>query len=341
MKFLKLLNKNIYLHTPMFTAKDISFMRTLGEGAFGRVVLVQLKEEVTRDYVFLACKVIKKRFLLETRNAENVKREIDILNQLYGCPFFPKMYSVFKFYDRLCLLMEFCEGGEMFSWIRRTNGLSYDSTRFYGAEILLSLKKLHSLNILYRDLKSENILLTASGHIKLVDFGLSIRTEDRAWSPVGTPECMAPEIISLNGYGPEADLWSFGILLYEMVHCETPFGNHKLSSDEINEGILNKEPSFSKDLDEDYVSLVKGLLCKDPRSRLGFAGIEEVMSHRFFYGIDWVEMERLNVKPPSSPNVSCEGDSRHFGFYRESIASFDLPPTSFLKRNSVDLVNFF
>lgn len=325
----------------MFTSKDISFLQTLGEGTFGRVVLVQLKEEVTTDYVFLACKITKKQFLLEKRNAENTKREINVLNQLYGHPFFPKLYSVFEFHDRLCFLMDFCEGGELFRWIRKTGGLSYELVRFYGAEVLLGLKKLRSLNILYRDLKSENVLLTADGHLKLVDFGFSVRTTTKAWMTVGTAECMAPEVISSQGYGPEADLWSFGILLYEMVHCKTPFGAENIDDNTIKERVVNEEPSFAKGLDKDYVNLISGLLQKNPLLRLGYKDIEDVMKHPFFREVDWTSMEMLKVAPPVSPEISYEGDATNFDFYRESITSFDFPPMSILRKKNPDLMYLF
>ncbi|KAL0265557.1 UNVERIFIED_CONTAM: hypothetical protein PYX00_011269 [Menopon gallinae] len=314
--------------------------QTLGEGALGRVVLVQLKEEVTPDYVFLACKIIKKRFLIESRNAENVKREIDILNQLYGRPFFPKLYSVSVFYDRLCLLMEFCSGGELFRWIRRAGGLSYDSIRFYGAEVLLALRTLRSLNILYRDLKSENILLTADGHIKLVDFGMSIRTKNKAWLLAGTPACIAPEIIASRGYGPEVDIWAFGILLYEMKYCRTPFeSTEKVSAEQdLYNSILNDRLSFDADVDKDYRDLVERLLCKDPERRLGSSRVEDVMEHVFFAGVDWDKMESLDVEPPAVPPMSYEGDARNFEYYKESIASFDFPPMTILEKRNPDLM---
>lgn len=324
----------------MFSTKDITFIQTLGEGALGRVVLVMLKEEVTSDYVFLACKIIKKRFLIESRNVENVKREIDILNQLYGHPFFPKLYSVSVFYDRLCLLMEFCSGGEMFRWIRKAGGLSYESIRFYGAEVLLALRTLRSLNILYRDLKSENILLTADGHIKLVDFGMSIRTKNKAWMLAGTPACIAPEVITSKGYGPEADIWAFGILLYEMKHCRTPFERADGSSadHDVYNSILNDRLTFDADVDKDYRDLVERLLCKSPGRRLGCRRIEDVMEHPFFAGVDWVRMESLSVEPPAVPPMSYEGDARNFEYYKESIASFDFPPMTILVKQNPELM---
>lgn len=326
----------------MFTARDISFLQTIGEGAFGRVVLVQLKEDVFDGYALLACKLIKKNFMIETRTVEHVKREIDIMNQLYGHPFFPRLYSVFEYYDRLCLLMEFCGGGDMFRWIRQSQGLSYDAVRFYGAEIVLALQKLHSLHILYRDLKSENVMLTSNGHIKLVDFGLSIRTESKAWMLVGTTECISPEVLMSQGYGPEADLWSLGILLYEMVCCKTPFRKSEdTPDDDIKKSILETQPFFDACLDSDYVDLIKGLLVKDPNSRLGHGGIEDIMAHPFFSGIDWVEVEKQNVQPPVAPGVCFEGDLCQFDYYRESIASFDTPPMSVLVKGNPELMALF
>jgi len=272
-----------------------------------------------------------------------MKREISILNLLYGYPFFPRLYSVFEFYDRLCLLMDFCGGGEMFRWIRQAKGLSCELVKFYGAEILLALRKLRSLNILHRDLKSENVMLTVDGHVELVDFGLSICTESKAWMSVGTAECMAPEVVMSNGYGPESDLWSFGILLYEMVHCKTPFVDQESAVDDValRKNILRRKPFFREDLEKDYVSLVEGLLNKNPKKRLGYESIEEVMRHSFFEGTNWEDMEKLHVKPPVSPKVSYDGDAKYFDFYRESIVSFDFPPMNVMLERNPELASLF
>ena len=327
----------------MFLAKDIAFLKTVGEGAFGRVALVEVKEDCNGRRPLLACKIIKKHFLLGMKTVENIKREIDILKLVCGYPFFPKLYSTFGFYDRLCLLMEFCGGGELFRWIRRTRGLSHKSARFYGAEILLALRKLRSLDILYRDLKSENILLTIDGHIKVIDFGLSIRTKEKAWLPVGTVECMAPEALSGSGYGHAADIWSYGVLMYEMLHCQTPFFQKDASSEEeVRMRVVREDPVFRPDADPQYVDLVESLLCKNPRLRLGSRGIEDIMCHPFFSDVDWERMERMQVTPPDVPNVFFEGDTRYFDEYKESIASFDVPPQSVFKVeriSSSDIIN--
>lgn len=305
----------------MFSIKDLEIERTLGEGGFARVLLVKTNENATDKPVYMALKMVKRSIIYETQNGENLKREMSIYEALQGCKFFPNLYSTFVFDDRFCMLMEWCAGGELFTWIRKSNGFNLSQIRFYSAEILLALKVLHSKKIIYRDLKSENIMLTKSGHVNIVDFGLAIRA-DHAYAAVGTTECMAPEVIRSEKYGVEADYWAFGILLYEMVFMRTPFGNVKMDVDIISENICNKEIFISKYLDKDYGDLLSKLLAKDKTKRIGHRGIDEIMNHPFYKSVNWSDMEQFKVLPPINPGLNFEGDARNFGYYKESITSF-------------------
>lgn len=126
----------------------------------------------------------------------------------------------FQTNDRLCFVMEYVNGGELFFHLSRERVFSEDRTRFYGAEIISALGYLHSHNIIYRDLKLENLLLDKDGHVKITDFGLC--KEDITFGKTtktfcGTPEYLAPEVLEDNDYGRAVDWWGTGVVMYEMV----------------------------------------------------------------------------------------------------------------------------
>lgn len=115
------------------------------------------------------------------------------------------------------MLLEYIIGGEVFSHLRKAGRFSNEMTKFYAAEIVLAVEYLHTMDIIYRDLKPENLLLDRAGHIKITDFGFAKKVEDRTWTLCGTPEYLAPEIIQSKGHGKAVDWWALGILIFEML----------------------------------------------------------------------------------------------------------------------------
>lgn len=115
------------------------------------------------------------------------------------------------------MLLEYVVGGELFSHLRRAGRFTNDMTRFYASEIVLAIEYLHSKNIVYRDLKPENLLIGHDGHICLTDFGFAKIIQDRTWTLCGTPEYLAPEVIQSKGHGKAVDWWALGILIFEML----------------------------------------------------------------------------------------------------------------------------
>ena len=140
-------------------------------------------------------------------------------------PFIVKLHFAFQTPAKVYLVMDFVNGGELFFHLKREGRFSEDRVRFYAAECVLALEHLHSRGIIYRDLKPENILLDAEGHVKLTDFGLSKTgiKGDQTSTFCGTPEYLAPEVIKGAGYGVEVDLWSLGLVMFEMLCGHHPY----------------------------------------------------------------------------------------------------------------------
>lgn len=160
------------------------------------------------------------------------------------------------------------------------------------------------------------MLLTKDGHIKLVDFDLSVKTKGLVQGEAGTLECMAPEVLKGDFYGKEIDYWSFGILLYEMYTCKTPF--YDIDEDVIINKILNSEANLSHINDDIFVDLLSNLLQKNPLKRLGARkGIEEIVQHPFFSKVNWSKVRNYEIKPPINTNILKDGEN--YPFHRESI----------------------
>mmetsp|Transcript_35978 Transcript_35978/g.35585 ORF Transcript_35978/g.35585 Transcript_35978/m.35585 type:complete len:215 (-) Transcript_35978:155-799(-) len=193
--------------------------------------------------------------------------------------------------DDKCIyfVQEFIRGGEFLTYLKQNTVLDLTCTRFYAAQIVMTLHYLHSQGILYRDLKPENLLLDHTGYLKFIDFGLSKKLPKerncfgKTKTACGTPDYMAPEVLDRTGYGLEADWWSFGIILYEMQVGVPPFTGS--SQMEIFENIKYGEVSFPRGLDMEVMKLIVSLLRKDPKKRKCKA--KKVMKHKFFQDFDF------------------------------------------------------
>lgn len=193
--------------------------------------------------------------------------------------------------------MDFMQGGELNFHLKTHKKLPEIVVRFLAAEILLALEYLHSQNIVYRDLKPYNLMLTADGHIKLIDFGLSKKfnkEKNKTYSFCGTMGYLAPEIYYKKGHDFTADWWSYGAVLYQMVAGHLPFykkDHEEMYSQIINKGIAIEENIFSKEL----YKLLKGLLHPQPELRMGNQNdTEEIKNHEFFKTIDWDLLSKKN-----------------------------------------------
>jgi len=294
--------------------KDFQQLQTLGTGTFGRVYLVKHKQSGK----YFAMKILKKSEVVRLKQVEHVNSERQILSQL-GHPFIVKLYKSFQDETCLYMLLEYVIGGELFSHLRKAGRFSNEVTRFYAAEIVGAIEYMHSFDVVYRDLKPENLLLDHTGHIKITDFGFAKRVEDRTWTLCGTPEYLAPEIIQSKGHGKAVDWWSLGILIYEMLAGYPPFfDDHPFG---IYEKILSGKMSFPSHFDSAAKDLIRKLLTADRTRRLGNLknGVEDIKHHKWFKGVDWVTLTDRTQPAPIIPEVRHEGDTQHFEVYPEPI----------------------
>ncbi|KAJ3043967.1 hypothetical protein HDV00_003494 [Rhizophlyctis rosea] len=291
---------------------DFALLKTLGTGTFGRVHLTRFK---TTDQ-FYAMKVLKKVEVVRLKQVEHINSEKQILSQIHF-PFIVNMLCTFQDERNLYMLLEYVVGGELFSHLRRAGRFSPDMTRFYAAEIVLAIEYLHNLDIIYRDLKPENLLLDERGHIKITDFGFAKKVEDRTWTLCGTPEYLAPEIIQSKGHGKAVDWWALGILIFEMLAGYPPFFDDNPFG--IYEKILAGRITWPSHFDSSAKDLIKRLLTADRTKRLGNlrAGSEDIKRHKWFRGVDWDLLLRKQVQAPIVPVISGAGDTRNFESYPE------------------------
>ncbi|KAG0185654.1 hypothetical protein DFQ28_009021 [Apophysomyces sp. BC1034] len=224
-------------------------------------------------------------------------------------------FRTFQDHQNLYMVQEYVIGGEVFRHLRRAGRFSNDMTRFYAAEIVLAIEYLHSKNIIYRDLKPENLLLDAQGHIKITDFGFSKTVEDRTFTLCGTPEYLAPEIIQSKGHSKAVDWWSLGILCFEMLAGYPPFYDDNHFG--IYERILAGKAHYPSYMDSNAKDFIKRLLVSDRTRRLGNlrGGAEDIKRHKWLRQTDWEGLLNKTVRAPLIPVQASEGDTSNFEKY--------------------------
>lgn len=278
---------------------DFQALCVIGRGSFGKVLQVRHK---TSGKIF-AMKVLNKKAVMDRNEMKHLKAEKSILMKLES-PFLVKLYFSFQTAEKFYFVMDYINGGELFSHLQKKKKFKPDRARFYSAEILLGLEYLHNQGIIYRDLKPENLLLTAEGHICMTDFGISkegfVGKDVRTATVCGTPEYFAPELLEGKGYGKEVDWWSFGTLLYEMLTGQPPFFNDDRAV--MYSKIMNEKLQLPSKIGEAAVDLLMRLLERDPAKRL--CEPDQIKAHPFFKTIDWQKLAEQKVTPPYVPPVN-------------------------------------
>ncbi|XP_042183261.1 protein kinase C epsilon type-like isoform X1 [Oncorhynchus tshawytscha] len=301
------------VQTKRMTLQNFLFIKVLGKGSFGKVMLAELKGT---DEVY-AVKVLKKDVILQDDDVDCTLTEKRILALARKHPYLTQLFCCFQTKDRLFFVMEYVNGGDLMFQIQRSRKFDETRSRFYAAEVTSALMFLHQHGVIYRDLKLDNILLDAQGHCKLADFGMckeGILNGVTTTTFCGTPDYIAPEILQELEYGPSVDWWALGVLMYEMMAGQPPFEAD--NEDDLFESILHDDVLYPVWLSKEAVSILKAFMTKSPNKRLGCVitqGLEEAIKvHPFFKEMDWVLLEQKRVRPPFKPRIKTKKDVNNF-----------------------------
>ncbi|XP_078273239.1 serine/threonine-protein kinase 38-like isoform X1 [Rhinoraja longicauda] len=329
---------------------DFESLKVIGRGAFGEVRLVQKKDT---GHIY-AMKILRKADMLEKEQVAHIRAERDILVEADGA-WVVKMFYSFQDKRNLYLIMEFLPGGDMMTLLMKKDTLANEEARFYIAETVLAIDCIHQMGFIHRDIKPDNLLLDSRGHVKLSDFGLCTglkkahRTEfyrnltrsppsnftfqdmnskrkaetwkknrrQLAYSTVGTPDYIAPEVFMQNGYNKLCDWWSLGVIMYEMLIGYPPFCSE--SPQETYRKVMNWRETLTFPPEVPVSERARGLIlrfCCAAGERIGAGGVEEIKNHAFFEGIDW---EHTRERPAAIPiEIRSIDDTSNFDEFPDS-----------------------
>uniref|UniRef100_A0A1A8DV87 protein kinase C n=1 Tax=Nothobranchius kadleci TaxID=1051664 RepID=A0A1A8DV87_NOTKA len=301
-----------YQPRPKMLMDDFRLISVLGRGHFGKVLLAEFKK-TGRLY---AIKALKKRDIVTRGEVDSLMSEKRIFEMINASrhPFLVNLHGCFQTSDHVCFVMEYLAGGDLMIHIHN-DVFSEAQTRFYSACVLLGLEFLHLNKIIYRDLKLDNLLMDADGFVKITDFGLckeGVGHGDQTSTFCGTPEFLAPEVLTDDSYTRAVDWWGLGVLVYEMLVGESPFPGE--DEEEVFDSIVNNDVQYPTSLHPDAVSIMQKLLKKNPLKRLG-AGerdAKEVKGETFFQTIDWEALTTKKLKPPFLPSIKDSTDVSNF-----------------------------
>jgi serine/threonine protein kinase len=301
---------------------DFKFISTLGTGTFGRVRLV--KEIQNKDADPMALKCLKKSEIIRLKQIDHIKSEKSILQSI-DHPFIVKLFGTFQTPSHVFMLLDYACGGELFTLLRREGRFANDVALFFASEILLSFEYLHGMDIAYRDLKPENLLIDKEGHVKITDFGFAKIVKDRTYTLCGTPEYLAPEIIQSKGHNKFVDWWALGVLIFEMLAGYPPFYDDNPLG--IYQKIMDGYYEFPPHVDPKARDLIKSFLCAERSLRLGCTktGPEDIKAHKWFRGVDFDIVMSRKIPSPWVPKMKGNMDTQYFDKYQETAETPSIP----------------
>lgn len=291
---------------------SFDLVRVIGMGGYGTVSLVRHRA----SGLPFAIKEVNKAIVLQNGRLPHLLSERQLLDAI-NSPFIAKLRGTFQDHRSVYFVLDYIPGGELFRLLSERDILTEAETRFYAAELLQALEHLHAMHVAYRDLKPENVLLDAEGHVLLTDLGLAkvIPPDGRSVTVCGTPEYSAPEVVINDGHGRAVDLWALGCLVYECVVGRTPF--HDDDAAIVYHKILEGRVQYPGGLSPQLRDLLGKLLEPDANARLVDFGL--IRGHPWFRGVDWHAIATRTVR-----NFEAKRLRLRSSMYRERFFVFSL-----------------
>ncbi|XP_056106439.1 serine/threonine-protein kinase N1 isoform X2 [Rhinichthys klamathensis goyatoka] len=297
--------------TPL-SLQDFRLIAVLGRGHFGKVLLAEYKKSGS----MYAIKALKKGDIVARDEVESLmceKRIFETVNSTQH-PFLVNLFACFQTPEHVCFVMEYTAGGDLMMHIH-ADVFTEPRAVFYSACVVLGLQFLHDNKIVYRDLKLDNLLLDTEGYVKIADFGLckeGMGFGDRTSTFCGTPEFLAPEVLTDTSYTRAVDWWGLGVLIYEMLVGESPFPGD--DEEEVFDSIVNDEVRYPRFLSSEAIGILRRLLRRNPERRLGSSekDAEDVKKQPFFRNMDWEALLLRKLPPPFLPSIGGKEDVSNF-----------------------------
>ena len=304
------------------TSKSFTKIDTLYSYSYGKIMKAKLKGKDKDD--FLVIKKIRKRDIYKAKQLKSVEEEINLIKQC-DSPFILKMPYTFQDKQYIYMAEDYCQGGNL-KWHITSNLFEEEEAKFFIAELILAIEHLHKKNLIFKNLKSEKILINNKNHIQLIGYGICKENKDTK-NAENKPleennflkfenEYISPQIQAIKGEGKVADIYGIGEVLYEMICGTKPFyakENMNLYSKNCKKYKLMMSEYFSIEIK----NLLIKLLCTEPKDRIGVKDIGDIKKHVFFKNFDWGRLGKMQLSPPID---LCKRKLQHknlFGFNKK------------------------